>query len=83
MGSSIDYKSSVSRDLKRLDKPEAVRILKRLEAKLEENPGAGKPLKGDFAGLFSLRMGAWRIIYTKTRRGVLVLRIAHRKDVYK
>ena len=82
MAYSIDYKSSVSRDLKKFNKPEANRILDKLEDKFKQDPNAGEPLKGKFAGLFRLRIGSCRVIYSKTRKGVLVSRIAHRKEAY-
>lgn len=80
---SVDYKSSVARDLKKLDKGEAKGILAKLERQLFHNPGAGEPLKGEFAGLFRLRIGNYRVIYSKTQKGSLVLRIAHRKEAYR
>ncbi|MBI4447235.1 MAG: type II toxin-antitoxin system RelE/ParE family toxin [Acidobacteria bacterium] len=39
-------------------------------------------MKGDFAGLFRLRVGDYRVIYARTDEGYLVLRIGHRRDVY-
>jgi len=80
---SVQYKKSVARDLKHLDKIEAKRILDRLEKELKKDPDAGEQLKGKFAGFSRLRVGDYRVVYTKTKEGVLVLLIAHRKDVYK
>jgi mRNA interferase RelE/StbE len=79
----IEYKSSVVRDLKKLDKSTAKRILQQLEVALSKNPNCGAPLTGQFKGLFKYRIGDYRIIYTKIRDGVLILRIAHRSKVYK
>ncbi len=83
MAYQVDYKSSVERDLKKLDKPEVKRILTKLEHELRHDPNVGEPLKGEFAGLFRLRVGDYRVIYSKTQKGSLVLHIAHRKDVYR
>jgi len=79
----ITYKASLESDLKKLDKAEAGRILNKIEGDLAQNPDKGEPLKGIFQGLYRYRVGDYRIIYTKTVEGVLVLRIGHRKDVYK
>ena len=79
----IEYKSSVVRDLKKLDKSTAKRIFQQLESALSEDPDCGSPLTGQFKGLFKFRIGDYRIIYTKIRDGVLILRIAHRSRVYK
>jgi len=78
----VEYKDSVARDLKKLDKKEAARLLKKLEDVLSENPDKGIPLRGKFLGLFKFRVGDYRAIYEKTKDGVLVLRIGHRKNVY-
>ncbi|MDO9350111.1 MAG: type II toxin-antitoxin system mRNA interferase toxin, RelE/StbE family [Deltaproteobacteria bacterium] len=40
-------------------------------------------LKGQFAGLRKYRVGDYRVIYAILGDDVLVLRIGHRKDVYK
>ena len=79
----IEYKSSVVRDLKNLDKSAAKRILQQLETALSRNPNCDAPLTGQFKGLFKYRIGNYRIIYTKIRDGVLILRIGHRSRVYK
>jgi mRNA interferase RelE/StbE len=78
----ITYKASVAGDLRRLDKPVARRVLEKLEHVLAATPNAGIPLTGEFHGLFKFRVGDYRVIYTKTREGFLVLRIGHRKDVH-
>jgi mRNA-degrading endonuclease RelE of RelBE toxin-antitoxin system len=82
LASEIHYKKSVVGDLKKLDRSEARRIIERLERELGSDPDAGEQLKGRFSGLLRLRAGDCRIVYTKTKAGVLVLLIAHRKEVY-
>jgi len=78
----VDYKSSVSRDLKKIDKSQIGRLLDKLEETLSENPNVGSPLKGKYQGLFKYRIGDYRVMYVKTTEGVLVLRIRHRGKVY-
>ncbi len=79
----IIYKSSVERDLKKLAKAETVKVLSKIENDLSNNPEKGEPLKGNFQGLYRYRIGDYRVIYTKTVDGILVLRVGHRRDVYK
>lgn len=45
----------------------------------------GKPLVGEFSGLWSARRAEYRVIYQidDERRVVLVHRVAHRRDVYR
>lgn len=83
MAYKIVYKASVERDLKRIAKTEAKRILNKIEKDLSNNPDKGEPLKGSFQGLYRYRVGTYRVIYTKTVDGILVLRIGHRKAVYR
>ena len=83
MASKVLYKASVAGDLKRLDKPVARRLTEKLERALSSNADIGIALTGEFRGLFKYRIGDYRIIYAKTPEGVLVLRIGHRKDVYR
>ncbi|MCD6481466.1 MAG: type II toxin-antitoxin system RelE/ParE family toxin [Thermoplasmata archaeon] len=83
MAYKIEYKSSVIKDLKKLDKKVAMRIIQQLEKSLGENPDRGTPLSGQFKGLFKYRIGDYRVIYAKTRKGVLILRIRHRSKAYR
>lgn len=80
---NITYKSSVQRDLKKLSKDVARRVLDDLEYDLSRNAHAQPILHGAFAGLRKLRVGDYRVIYVLHDDTVLVLRIGHRKDVYK
>lgn len=52
---------------------------------LESDPFVGKPLKAEFAGLWTMRAWPFRIIYEIKQRKliVIVLIISHRKDVYR
>jgi mRNA interferase RelE/StbE len=79
---NIVYKKSVQRDLKKLSKAEAQRILNQIEEDLSENGDKYPLLKGQFAGLRKYRVGDYRVIYAILGDDVLILRIGHRKDVY-
>ena len=83
MAKHIKYKASVLRDLKLLGRAEAEKLLDAVERKLRQDPPPSKSLSGEFKGLSRVRIGDYRAIYTRTIEGYLVLRIAHRKEVYK
>ncbi len=83
MAYNIVYKKSVHRDLKKLPKSEANRILVQIEKELSKKPESNPVLKGQFAGLRKFRVGEYRVIYALLRTDVLILRIEHRKNVYK
>ena len=83
MAYSLGYKKSVQRDLKKLSKSEANRILDLIEKKLVKNPESNPLLKGRFAGLRKYRVGDYRVIYTLLGTEIRILRIGHRRNVYK
>ena len=83
MAYRIVYKKSVARDLSKIDKAAARRILNRLEKDLAEKPESYPALKGKFAGLRKYRIGEYRVIYAIIAAEVQVLRIGNRRDIYK
>ena len=83
MAFNILYKKPVQRDLKKLSKAEAKTILDQLEKELSENADAFPMLKGRFTGLRKYRVGDFRVVYAIIEKDVIVLRIRHRKEVYR
>ena len=81
MGARVEYKASVQQDLRKLDRGVARRALNKIEQALVAGQPAGVALAGEFAGLYRLRVGDWRIIYARTPDGYLVLRIGHRREI--
>ncbi|MBI4616744.1 MAG: type II toxin-antitoxin system RelE/ParE family toxin [Planctomycetes bacterium] len=79
----VEYKASVAGDLKRLDRKIAARVVRKIGETLLGAGETGKSLSGPFAGLFSLRVADYRVSYVETARGYLVLRIGHRREVYR
>jgi addiction module RelE/StbE family toxin len=80
---NIVYKKSVQRDLKKVPKAEADRILNQIEQELSQSADAYPMLKGQFAGLRKYRVGDYRVIYAIVEDDCVVLRIGHRKEVYR
>jgi len=80
---SITYKKSVGKDLANLGKSEVRRILDKVEKDLSVRANSYPLLKGPFAGLRELRVGDYRVIFAVLGQDVLVLRIGHRRDIYK
>jgi len=79
----IEYKASVERDLGKLGQATALRVLKKIEKTLAQEGHQGEALSGEFTGLYRLRVGDYRVIYARTEEGYLVLRIGHRREVYR
>ncbi|NTV67911.1 MAG: type II toxin-antitoxin system RelE/ParE family toxin [Chlorobaculum sp.] len=86
MSWTIEFTASAEKELAKLDKSGAKRILKYLRERVSVDPRAsGKALKGDHSGLWRYRIGDYRVIcdiYDETIT-VLVVRVGHRKEVYR
>ena len=84
MSFSIRIKRSATKELERITKPNRARIVEGID-RLADNPFLGNTLKGELRGLRRLRVGDYRIFYEVQDDAliVLVIRIAHRRDVYR
>ena len=83
MNYKIAFKKSVSRDLKKIDKEQAKRILKKIEGELPQKAETLPTLTGKFSGLRKFRVGNFRVIFLIIGDTALILRIRHRKKAYK
>ena len=83
MAFNIVYKRSVEKDLAKLDKMTARRILNKIEDDLGAKADIYPALKGEFSGLRKFRVGDYRIIFAILGDQVQVLRIGNRKEVYR
>lgn len=72
------------KDISTLDRPLLKRIRQTIEHRLGTAPADfGKPLRHTTQGLWSLRVGDWRILYKIVGTQVWILKIGHRSEVYK
>jgi mRNA interferase RelE/StbE len=72
-------------DLKSIQHPEAIKIVQKVESYLSQDPfKLGKPLQGNFKGLYRYRFGKYRIIYEVNNMNIsiIVVRVGHRSEVY-
>jgi mRNA interferase RelE/StbE len=89
MAWKIEFSEDADRELGKLDKQNAKRILKFLQervAKLDNPRSIGKALHGvRFGEFWRYRLGDYRLIceIEDRRVVVLVLRIGHRSEVYR
>lgn len=84
----IEYAESVQKDVRKFDAQERKRIRDFIEVKvalLDDPRSLGKPLSGGLSGLWRYRVGNYRVIANIEDRDVriLVVKIAHRKEVYR
>jgi len=86
MSYKIELRPEALEDLKFLNSTVVDRILRKLDW-LKENFEIITPesLKGEFKGLFKLRVGDYRILYTYDKRQKLISvhLIGHRKEIYR
>ncbi|MCF2572849.1 type II toxin-antitoxin system RelE family toxin [Brevibacterium sp. UCMA 11754] len=85
MGYSITYVSSAAKTLRKLDQPVARRLLAAIGQLAEDpRPQGSIQLKGG-DGELRIRVGDYRIIYDvyDGELLVLVLRVGHRREVYR
>jgi mRNA interferase RelE/StbE len=70
----------------KLPEPVAAAVIEFLTTSLIRQPyRVGKPLRADLAGIWSARRGTYRVLYRirDDLREVIILRIEHRRDVYR
>lgn len=83
----VEFALEAEDDILALSKPIAQRILKKIRW-LAENFElvAREPLTGSFKGLYKLRVGDYRVLYTfneNERQVIIIHLIKHRREVYK
>lgn len=88
MAWSVEWDERARRELNKLDRGAQIQILEFLRervARASDPRQLGKPLTGIFKGLWRYRSGNFRILvrFEDDRMVVLVLRVGHRKDVYR
>jgi mRNA interferase RelE/StbE len=88
MAWTIEYTEAADRQLRKLDKPAARRILDYMNqriAPLEDVRSAGKALHGTLGDLWRYRIGEYRVIceLEDKQLRVLVVRVGTRKDIYR
>ena len=83
----VNFTREAEDDLSRLSKPVAQRILKKIKWLAENFESVTpEPLTGEFKGLYKLRTGDYRTLYTfyKIDEKVITIHlIKHRREVYK
>lgn len=84
----IEFVPAAAKELKKLGKAEAARILATLEhriATLDDPRTLGSALTGELGGLWRWRIGDYRVIarIADERITILVVRVAHRRDAYR
>jgi mRNA interferase RelE/StbE len=85
---TIEFVPAAAKDLKKLGRAEAARIMSTLEtriAALDDPRQLGSALGGDLSGLWRWRIGDYRVVakIEDERVLILVVRVPHRREVYR
>ena len=89
MAWTIEFAEAASRQILKLDRPVARRIVRFLGERVSESPdprAVGEALKGDELGQFrKYRVGDYRVIaeIRDAEIRIVVIRLGHRSDVYR
>lgn len=80
----VYHPDCLKKDVPKMDRFLLKRICQTIESRLKSAPmDFGKPLRHTTEGLWSLRVGDWRVVYKMVKTEVWILKIGHRRDVYK
>ncbi|MCA1654488.1 MAG: type II toxin-antitoxin system RelE/ParE family toxin [Sphingomicrobium sp.] len=88
MAWTVEFVPAAAKELKKLDRQVAARIVRTLEeriAPLDDPRSIGSALVGEHAGYWRWRIGDYRVVarIEDERITVLVVRVAHRREVYR
>lgn len=86
MASEVQYTATALRQLRKLDRPVARRIVDYLDevAQLDDPRSRGKGLVGDRAGIWRYRVGDYRVLceLRDAELVIVALEVGHRGTVY-
>ncbi len=80
----IEVKVSAKKELRKVAKEYLIKIIKEID-KLAGNPFPDNSIKLSSQGKYRLRIGKYRVLYSVQKKPltIFVVKVAHRKSVYK
>ena len=80
---SLNIYKKLPKEIKKLPQKKQ-NLIKNALRNIKKNPYGAKKLKGEYEGLYSYRVGSYRIVYEidKKRASITILDVEDRKDVY-
>jgi len=77
------YTKSAAKDIKKLDAIAKKRIKKKLELYSQKPKFYAKKLIKSSLGSYRWRVGNYRVVFDLDRNNIVVLRVGHRKEIYR
>jgi mRNA interferase RelE/StbE len=79
----VEWTEAALEDMAALDKPVARRVKRAIERFAETGAGNVKRLHGIDSPEYRLRVGDWRVRFDALGETVRILRVGHRRQVYR
>jgi mRNA interferase RelE/StbE len=83
MAYNLLYTKTASRDIQKLDSVAKKRIKKKLEELSKSPISLSKKLRNPSIGTYRYRVGNYRIIFDIDKKNIVILRVGHRREIYK
>lgn len=80
---SIEWLDEAKADVRRLDRPTAMRIFDGILHYARTGGGDVAPLHGDMAGSFRLRLGDYRVLFALEDNVMRIFGVRHRSEAYR
>lgn len=79
----IEWLDEAKADVRRLDRPTAMRIFDGILHYARTGGGDVAPLHGDMAGSFRLRLGDYRVLFALQDNVMRIFGVRHRSEAYR
>ena len=79
----IRLRPNVSTEIRAIDQPTALKILRTIDAYARSGEGPVRALSGKFEGLLRLRVGNYRVLFDETEEAVIIHRVRDRRNAYR
>ncbi|MEO7653082.1 MAG: type II toxin-antitoxin system RelE/ParE family toxin [Bryobacteraceae bacterium] len=79
----IEWLDDAQADVRRLDRPTALRLFDGILHYARTGGGNVEPLHGDMAGSFRLRLGDYRVLFTLQENTMRIFGVRNRREAYR
>lgn len=79
----IEWSDDARGDVRRLDRPTAMRVFEGILHYATTGGGDVLPLRGDMAGSLRLRIGDYRVLFSLHESSMRIFGVRHRSEAYR